>query len=57
MEVIDLELSFLMDGVIPYERQFPRFKLEWLMGDEAPLGFDLTALFCSGMPEGRLLTA
>ena len=45
-----------MDGPVPYERQYPGFKLEWLMGNESPLGFDLAALFCSGKPGGRLLT-
>ena len=43
-----------MDGPVPYERQYPGFKLEWLMGDEVPLGFDLAVLFCSGKPGGRL---
>ena len=27
--------------------------LEWLMGDEAPLGFDLADIGCSGKPEGH----
>ena len=35
MEKTDLELMILMD-IIPYELQFPRFKLEWLRGDEGP---------------------
>ena len=27
--------------------------LEWLMGDEAPLGFDVTDTVCSGKPGGH----